>query len=331
LAVFQSPQDFAPADLSFLKDRPLPRFSEITRVVPPATPADEATFLADDFESATLNTKLWTATTGNAELQDGTLRLAQGSAVTASLADHTDVVAVSEVTLASAESIAAVQMVGGPHGPAYHATVVVRGDGTAALEYLTEPARDDADWPGASVADPQTLRLEPGPARTFTIKIQRADDSSMASCFVKGNGGWQQVGTAHAIPMLDANLVLQARAGSVRFDNVRAYPRPEVSYAFFRVGADLSQDERAKYEGDPLHREIVVEVYDEDGSRLAGRARGYHGSTHVPLDSDVLDTYPAPALVKIFCLDEQVGQPVKLPAQGIHGLYPGSLWHVTIK
>ena len=116
-----------------------------------------------------------------------------------------------------------------------------------------------------------------------------------------------------------------ACAGSASLDDVRAYARPEVKYAYFRVGASLSKEERAKYKHDPLHREVVVELYDESGERPVGRARGYHGSTHVSIASDAWDVFPAAAVVKVFYLDEQVGAPQK-----IDGLYPGGLWRISM-
>ncbi len=328
---FQSPKDRPPADLSFLKKRPLPSFSKIVRVRPPASPDEKATFLADDFAAGSLDLKRWKTNTGQAEVVQGALRLRGSTLVSASLGDHTDTIAVCEVQLEGAVSTAAVRLVGGPLGPPYSAGVVISGDGQVAFEYLTEPGTEGMELDPKPIADSPAKTVKPASGGLFTVKIERADSTGQARCFVKGADNWRQVGRWRTIPMRDVKLVLESRTGTATFDAVRAYPRPEVKYVYFRVRANLSQQERAQYQGDPLHREIVVELYNEEGNRLVGRARGYHGSTHVPLAPDAWDTYPAAAIVKVFYLDKQVGEPQKLDPKGLDGLYPGSVWQIAIE
>jgi len=329
--VYQSPEDRPPADLSFLKERSLPRFSKIVRVVPPTTPDDKSTLLADDFKEGLPDTGQWKTRAGKAGVLQGALRLEGPASVAASLDNHTDVVVACEIRLEDVASAAAVRLVGGPIGPPYSVGIVVRGDGEISLEHLGEPVTESVRGQAKPVVDRAACTVEPGAGRTFTVKIERSDDRGEARCFAKGADTWRQVGGWCTIPMYDAQLVLESLAGTASFDNVRAYPRPEVKYVYFRVGANLSEQKRAKYQGDPIHREIVVELYNAKDNRLVGRARGYHGSTHVPLAPDAWDTYPAAAIVKVFYLDEQVGEPQELDVNGLDGLYPGSVWQITIE
>jgi len=189
----------------------------------------------------------------------------------------------------------------------------------------------------------------------FLVRLSINGSLNLCTCEVQDDqGNWKQLSSPIPIYPRTTHCEIKVAGGSSKdsssltkstgwFDNVRIYPRAEAYPVMIRL---VTQD------GNPIYlkslrgwppkirigtnpprsiTDLSVELMTADGKNLIAKAEGpQFGSYMLPVNFAGWDVFPVGALIRVTCDGKSLGE-VKIPLDGLNGLYPNDVYDVIMQ
>jgi hypothetical protein len=183
----------------------------------------------------------------------------------------------------------------------------------------------------------------------YLFKIVSTAADHLCRGYILVDDDWRQIGDAYEVPARASRVEVKTGGGKLGqsrlwFDDCRLYPRPESHYVSvsLRRPDDRSPGTRNEVNWPPSLfnsnnekvslSDVQVRLYSADGTVLVdevdvGQGFGY---ALLKLVKAPWDLYPAPALIRVFFKDEQIGPDHLIKSGGVDGLYPDDVYTITL-
>lgn len=188
----------------------------------------------------------------------------------------------------------------------------------------------------------------------FLAKVSLDGVTNLCSAEVRDeNGSWHKIIKPTPLRLRTTHCEVKMRGGGGRneeeavsrgwFDDVRIYPRAVAhpilvrlvgpnSQPIFRRDGDTWPPKIRVKGGDPVSLdELVLELWTIDGQHRVSRVQSTNFAYYMlPVEHEEWDVFPVAAIMRLSYRGESLGE-VKIPRDGLNGIYPDDVYELTVE